>query len=81
MKTTCEICGSKNIIPDVRILDQGQHSNGVLEVLICGNPNALIFKDKLTGQLKAHVCGECGHTELKVANPKALYRKYKDSLK
>lgn len=81
MKQTCEICGSNHIIPEVHILDQGQYSNGKLQVMVCGNPDALVFKDTLKSELKAHVCGECGHTELKVTNPNALYRKYKDSLK
>lgn len=81
MKTTCELCGSENIIPEVRILDQGEYSNGKLQVVVCGNPDAFIFKDRMMGELKAHVCGECGHTELKVMNPKELYRKYRESLK
>jgi hypothetical protein len=78
-KLTCEVCGSEKIIPEVRILDQGEYSNGRLQVMICGNPNAFLFKDKLMGELKAHVCGECGHTELKVTNPQALYEKYLES--
>ena len=80
MKPACEICGSNDIIPDVRIMDQGQYSDGKLHVAVFGNPEALVFKDRLRSELKAHVCGECGHTELKVTNPHALYRKYKESL-
>lgn len=81
MKPACEVCGSQKIIPDVRIMDQGQHSDGKLKVVVYGNPRALLFKERVQGELKASVCGECGHTELKVVNPKALYQAYMDSLK
>lgn len=81
MKPVCEVCGSQKVIPDVRILDQGQYSDGKLKVVVYGNPRALLFKDKVHGELKAGVCGECGHTELKAVNPKALYQAYQESLK
>ena len=81
MKSTCDVCGSDKIIPGVRILDQGQYSDGMLKVEICGSPDAVIFKDRLHGELKAYICGNCGHTGLKATNPEALYRKYQESIK
>jgi len=81
MKPKCEVCGSAKIIPEVRIIDQGQYSDRKLHVVICGDAEALIFKDRLYGELKAHICGECGHTELRAVNPKDLYNKYQESLK
>ena len=81
MKSTCDVCASDKIIPEVRIMDQGQNSDGMLKVEICGSPNAKIFKDRLHGELKAYICGNCGHTGLRVSNPEALYLKYQESIK
>jgi uncharacterized protein YbjT (DUF2867 family) len=33
---------------------------------ICGDPSALIFKDRLSGELKANVCGDGDHVGLRV---------------
>jgi len=77
--TKCLRCGSTKIIPDVTILDQGQGSTGKLQVVIVGNPEASIFKDHLYGEIKADICGECGHVELRVANPRELYQHYQKS--
>ena len=81
MKQTCGVCGSNKIIHDVFIMDRSDALDKELSVQVMGNPGAFVFKDRLFGQLRAHICGECGHTELRVTNPKALYQKYKDSLK
>ena len=63
----------------VTIWDQGDASGGKLLVVIPGNPSAMIFKDRLYGELKADICGDCGHVELRVANPQELYRHYQKS--
>lgn len=76
----CPKCGSSKIIPEARVVDQGEYSNGHLCVEICGAPDAVIFKDRLRGHLTAIICGECGHVELQVENPHALYEKYRQSL-
>ena len=52
-----------------------------MQVVICGDPSAMIFKDRLYGELKADICGDCGHVELRVANPKELYEHYRKSIK
>lgn len=75
----CPKCGSTKLIPDVRILDQGQYSDGSLKVAVDGNPYALVFKDRLYSRLTADVCGQCGHVELKVAEPGDLYEHYLQS--
>ena len=76
----CPRCGSTKVIPGVTVADQGKQSDGELEVVVLGNPQALIFKDRLYGKIKADICGKCGHVELRVANPKELYRQYRKSL-
>ena len=71
----CRACGSTRIIPNVEVLDQGEGSDGHLQVVVCGDPHALIFKDRVYGKLRAWVCGSCGFTELRVRNPEELYLK------
>ena len=74
--TPCRACGSPEVIPDVRVMDQGKYSDGDLQVIVCGDPDALIFKDRAYGVLRARVCGACGFTDLWVANSRELYAKY-----
>ena len=81
MDLHCKECGSDKVIPDVRIVDQGDSSDGKLQLRVCGNPDAIIFKDRLYGVLTAEVCGECGRVELRVANAGELYDKYQESLR
>jgi len=78
-QSACPRCGSSKMMYGVTVQDQGQGSNGDLRVVVCGDPSALIFKDRLYGELKANICGDCGHVELRVANPKELYRHYRRS--
>lgn len=75
----CPRCGSAKMMPGVTVCDQGQGSRGTLSVVICGDPYALFFKDRLYGEFKADICGDCGHVELRVTNPKDLYRHYRKS--
>jgi hypothetical protein len=78
----CVRCGSEKIIADVSLEDHygesGFRSNPV-ELKVHGSPGAWVFKDTLSGYLKADVCGECGHVELRVTNPRELYEKYRKS--
>jgi predicted RNA-binding Zn-ribbon protein involved in translation (DUF1610 family) len=77
--TECPRCGSTKIIPDLTVVDQGDSSDGRLQTVVFGSPDALFFKDRLYGEIKADVCGDCGHIELHVANPHQLYRRYQKS--
>ena len=78
--TTCEKCGSEKIIPELQIYDQGQNSDAKTHVAFPGNPQATFFKEWVWGELRADVCGECGHTEIKVTEPQVLWEKYQESL-
>ena len=78
-QSACPRCGSAKMMFGVTVCDQGEYSGGTLRVVISGDPSALIFKDRLYGELKANICGDCGHVELRVANPKELYRHYRKS--
>jgi hypothetical protein len=69
----CGKCGSTKIVRGARVADRGEHSDGSLQVVIYGDPEALLFKDRLYGKLSADICGQCGHVEFRVENPAALY--------
>ena len=80
--TICFSAAVHTAYPSVIQIDfnkDGEYSGGTLQVVISGDPSALIFKDRLYGELKANICGDCGHVELRVANPKELYRHYRKS--
>lgn len=77
----CRGCGSAKIILNVTVVDQGEYSDGRLKVRVSGNPEALIFKDSLYGEIKADICGECGLMELHVSNPSELYEHVRKSAK
>jgi hypothetical protein len=72
----CAACGSSKIIPDVPVLDRGKSAGRSLEVVVYGDPDALLFKDGHYRQLTADICGECGHAALRVHNPQLLYEHY-----
>jgi len=76
-QSACPRCGSSKMMYGVTVQDQGEGSNRNLRVVICGDPSALILKDRFYGELKANICGDCGHVELRVANPKELFRHYR----
>lgn len=72
----CPRCGSTKLIRDVSVGDQGGSSDETLEIVVFGNPEALLFKNRLTGEIRADICGSCGHIEFRVANPGQLYQHY-----
>jgi hypothetical protein len=73
----CVKCRSAKMIPDARMLNEGV--NGEPQLVVDANPDALIFKDRLYGQLVADVCGHCGHVELRALDPERLYEHYRQS--
>lgn len=77
-KRTCLRCGSDRIIPDVPL--SVTSDSGHLQAQVHGKPDAWLFKDSLSAQLVAFICGECGHTELKAHGFTRLYHKYQQSL-
>jgi hypothetical protein len=76
----CLACDSRRIMRDVKVRDQGQHSNGNLQLVVYGAPSALIFKDALYGEVAANVCIDCGRVDLHVANAGELYQRRQRSL-
>ena len=50
-----------------------------VQVVIYGNPDALIFTDPHYGRLMADICGECGRVEFRVEDPQELYDDYRNA--
>ena len=73
----CTRCGSDAVIPRVRVVerDEGGTRRDV-QVEVQRRPNAVIFKRPERTALSAQVCGACGHVELYVEAPRALYAAY-----
>jgi hypothetical protein len=73
----CPRCGSEEVIPRVRVAERGEsNSRYDLQVEVQRRPNAVLFKRPERANLSARVCGVCGHTELYVDSPNALYTAY-----
>jgi len=69
----CPKCASGSLMDHLRVLALGEGSPN-LAVQACGNPEALLFKERAISPLEATVCGECGYTELYAVEPKVLAR-------
>jgi hypothetical protein len=78
---SCVRCGSQRVVPDAPICDQGQHSDGRLYTIVVGNPDAVLFQDRMFGEIRADICGDCGHVELHARHAASLYEHYLQSLK
>ncbi len=70
----CAKCGSTRVMPDVQILSQGDSSDGELKAIVYARPDAIFFKDGVSTEIRADICADCGHLELRVRNPEELYR-------
>ena len=71
---TCPQCQSPNVIPDVEIVDHSHLSESNLSVKVEEEPNAMIFKGRVNSDLRARVCGNCGHTTLHAVDYKSLWQ-------
>ncbi len=70
----CPACQSPNVIPDVEIVDHSHISEFSLSVKVLAEPNAMIFTGRVNSELRARVCGNCGHTTLHAVDHKALWQ-------
>jgi len=72
----CLKCGSIEVLRDVRVMDRGDGSidAGDLSLAVYKNPEAWVFKNKVTSALSACVCAACGFTEFYAVDPQALAR-------
>jgi rRNA maturation endonuclease Nob1 len=72
----CPACGSQRIIPDVKVVDKNGSVEDDLRVVFYKSPTSLIFKGRVYSEVRADVCGKCGHVELRIADPEKLYDAY-----
>ncbi len=73
----CGRCGSDRVIPNVDLLTaHGEYGPGELEASVDEDPVALLFRRRVASALKAVICGACGHAEVYVEEPDALYQGY-----
>jgi len=80
MGEPCAKCGSRRLIPDADVLDQGQYSDGTLKAKYDRHPSAWIYKGRAMTKLLARICVQCGYTELYAEHPEVLDEAYRDVL-
>jgi hypothetical protein len=83
MSEVCARCGSDKIIPEVPLIDRigtGRGARRAARVEVAGSPGAMLFRDRVLGDLHARICGGCGLTELFTTNAGELFRAYQNSL-
>lgn len=76
MNPQCARCGSSRIIPGVKVADRDGGTDHNQHLVFYQDPAALLFKGRVYCELKADVCGHCGHVELYIVNPEQLYDAY-----
>ena len=71
-------CSSERVIPNAIIMDErGDQGNTLLKVFIgYRNPKALTFPGRLDAEVRAHVCGDCGHVEIFVPDAGELWESW-----
>jgi hypothetical protein len=82
MYTTCSLCGSAHLIPNVRVHDDGTgwgYSAKEHYVTVASKPHAFLDTGKVSSQLLATICGACGYTVFFVADPQLLYAAYQQA--
>src|SRR5262245_61523481 len=56
----CTHCGSRHVVPNVWLADQGQDSDDKSRVKVSGNPNAWLFKGTARAEVIGRLCCKCG---------------------
>lgn len=63
-----------------KIYAQGQGFDTKLYAVIVGNPNAVLFRERMFGGIRADIYGVCGHVDLHALRVANLYQHYLRSL-
>jgi predicted nucleic-acid-binding Zn-ribbon protein len=76
MKRTnkCPKCGSSDVVADAKAIDRTHHTGGDTELSVATyqNPDALLFKGKVSTTLSAWLCANCGYVEFYADSPKSI---------
>jgi len=76
--TRCLRCGSDRIVRGAEVQDMGEHVARPLTVKLGeAHPDAWLFAGEQTVEVHADLCGACGHVELRVADPEAMWEAYR----
>jgi predicted nucleic-acid-binding Zn-ribbon protein len=71
-KNKCPKCGSSDIIADAKAIDRRRYDEAPLSVATFANPEAFLFKGKLSTTMSAWVCADCGYVELYADSPQSI---------
>ncbi|MGB3542112.1 hypothetical protein [Rubrivirga sp.] len=75
----CPRCGSDAMIPDAFVTAEG-YGGVTLNVGLFVNPKAMMMKRPVQSKLSVSVCGDCGHVEAEVVEPRKLWDAYIERL-
>ena len=56
--------------------NQGEYSDGMRKAVVIVNSGALVFRNQMFGEIRADICGQCSHLELRIEGPEDLYEHY-----
>ncbi len=77
----CPKCGSKEVMADVEVRDDGRSSSHPLRVVVeepePPKHGAIWVGGQSTGDLRAWICAHCGYTELYTENLEELIKSYR----
>jgi predicted nucleic-acid-binding Zn-ribbon protein len=81
--SSCPKCGSKDVMADVEVRDEGRNGSHPLRVVVHepepAKHGAIWVQGQSTGDIRARVCANCGYAELYADNLAALWKSYKMS--
>ena len=79
----CPKCGSKQIMADVVVRDDGRNNTHPLRVAVeepePQKHGVIWIQEQSAGEVHAWICARCGYTELYTNNLAQLYESYKKS--
>ncbi len=77
----CPKCGSRDVMADVEVRDDGRSSSHPLRVVVeepePPKHGVIWVQGQSTGDIHAWICARCGYTELYTNNLVELSRSYK----
>jgi predicted nucleic-acid-binding Zn-ribbon protein len=77
----CPKCGSRDILADIEVRDDGRSSSHPLRVVVeepePARHAAIWVQGQSTGDLRAWICASCGFTELYTGNLAELQKSYR----
>ena len=72
----CVKCGPTKVMKNIAIKEFG-HSNIPHHLSVkVKKTDRILFNSYAKGKILANICGNCGHMELSVLNPKELWEAY-----